>query len=293
MWFLIISNQNYISVIDLPLSVYEPRPDMTLGEPLPKMIKVRVEGAGLSFYLQKWSKKASLILDVGTITHNERLSLKSYFNEHPNQVLLHKEMRFMEIVYPDSIDIRIDRKISKSFHVQIVSDISLKPGYIRVGSPDVPEVTLTGPENYIASIRRIETEPFNKENADITFQALIPVKNPNPELVEITPASVGVQFEIEMIGERTIPNIPVRVRNQPSDLEIQLIPNLVSLRVTGGNDQIQSLTPSDFTVYFDYLTQWFPNRNYYPVKITPPAEVLDIIRIVPEQIEVVVVRKKE
>ena len=79
--------------------------------------------------------------------------------------------------------------------------------------------------------------------------------------------------------------------NKPSDLEIQFIPNTVSLRITGGNDQIQDLTRRDFYVYFDYLSQWFPNKNYYPVKITTPKEVLDVIQINPQQIEVVVIKK--
>ncbi|MCF7833031.1 MAG: hypothetical protein K9N05_05605 [Candidatus Marinimicrobia bacterium] len=291
LWFLIVSGQKYVGVVDLPLTVYEPRAEMTLGQVLPQSVKVRVEGPGRSLYLQKWSNNSSLILDVGTISHSQKISLKSYFEERPNQVRLQSEIHFLEIVYPDSIDILIDNKVDKVVPVEILTDISVRPGYILVNTPEVKKVTLSGPEEYLQNIVQVQSELLKKENVDMSFQSEIPVMNPNSALVSMNPNEIEVQFDIEMIGERTITNIPIQVKNQPVDLDIQFIPNTISLRVTGGNNQIQNLTRRDFNVYFDYLSQWFPNKNYYPVKFTSPKEVLDVIRIVPELIEVVVIRK--
>ena len=291
LWFLIVSGQKYVGVIDLPLTIYEPREDMTLGDVLPQTIKVRVEGPGRALYLQKWSKKSTLILDVGNITDEERISLKDYFQERPNQVRLQSEMTFLEVVFPDSIDIMIDTKVDKKVPVEIMTEVSVRPGFIRVGDPDPAFVTLTGPSSTLETINRVRSGILKKENVDASFVEVVPVINPNPELLDMDPGNIEVGVNVEMIGERTIANIPIQVKNQPEDLTIQFIPNTVSLRITGGNNQIQSLTARDFTIYFDYLTQWFPNKNYYTVKITPPSEVLDVIRVVPETIEVVVIRK--
>ena len=291
LWFLIVSSQTYVGVIDLPLTVYEPRANMTLGEELPQSIKIRVEGPGRSLYFQRWSKKSSLILDVGTITNSQKISLKSYFQERPNQVVLQSEMKFLEVVYPDSIDVMIDNKVEKVVPVMIQSDISVRPGFIQVNSPELSKVTLTGPQSLLLNYKQLQTEVIKKDNADMTFMSTIPIINPKPSLISISPENIDVEFLIEMIGERTISNIPIQVKNQPADLVIQFIPNTVSLRITGGNNQIQNLTRRDFYVYFDYLSQWFPNRNYYPVKIKSPKEVLDVININPQQVEVVVTRK--
>ena len=291
LWFLIVSSQTYVGVIDLPLTVYEPRADMTLGQVLPHTIKIRVEGPGRSLYFQRWSKKSSLILDVGNISDVEKISLKEYFQQRPNQVMLQSDMTFLEVVYPDSIDVFIDKKVDKTVPVKIQSKIAVRPGYILVDAPKLSKVTLSGPQTLLHHYDQLQTAVINEDNADITFISTIPIVNPNPELISISPEEIDVEFNIEMIGERTIANIPIQVKNQPSDLEIQFIPNTVSLRVTGGNNQIQNLTRRDFYVYFDYLSQWFPNKNYYPVKITSPDEVLDVIRINPQQVEVVVIRK--
>jgi YbbR domain-containing protein len=291
LWLLIVTGQQNISVIDIPMSIYEPRPDKILGEPLPKKIKVRVEGTVRSFYFHKWIESSSLILDVGTINDIQRLSLKSYFRERPNQVHIKSDMRFLEVVYPDSIEIFIDNKVSKEVPVRIISDIRVRPGYILVGEAKTSPVRIQGPEHYIKTIDHIVTRPIKREQADMTFTVNVPLVNPNPELVTLEPEFADIRFDIEMIGERTILNVPVTVKNQPGDLEIQFIPNTVSLRITGGNSQIQSLTNHDFNVHFDYLTQWLPNKNHYTVKINKPPEVLDIIRVVPDQVEVVVVRK--
>jgi YbbR domain-containing protein len=293
LWFLIVSGQTYIGVISLPLKIYEPREDMTLGQVLPQTVKVRVEGPGRSLYFHKWNEKSSLILDVGAITDNQKISLKDYFAERPNQVRLQSELNFLEIVFPDSIEIVIDRKTEKTVPVEIMSKISVRSGFILVGSQKLKNVTLTGPEHYLEKIDRVQSELFIKENADASFQAQIDVVNPNPELVTLSPTMIDVSFDIEMIGERTISNIPIKIKNKPEELEIQFIPNTVNLRVTGGNNQIQDLTPRDFYVYFDYLSQWFPNKNYYPVKVNAPEQVLDIIRITPQEVEVVVIRKNQ
>jgi len=291
LWFLIVSGQRYIGVVDMPLTVYEPREDVTLGETLPQTVKVRVEGSGRALYFQRWSKKSLLILDVGTINDNRRISLKSYFNERPNQVRLQPDMSFLEIVYPDSIDIFIDKKTEKTVPVHINADIKVRSGFIKVGDPDVQYVVLTGPENYLDKIDIIQSEKLSKDNVDMTFETEIGLINPNPDLILLSREAIKVSFQIEMIGERTIMNVPVQVKNRPEDLNIQFIPNSVSLRITGGNTQIQSLTASDFYVYFDYLSQWFPNKNFYPIKIMSPEEVLEVIKTNPDKIEVVVSRK--
>ena len=293
LWFLIVSGQSYIGVVDLPLSIYEPREDMTLGQVLPKTVKVRVEGTGRGLYFKGWVKKSSLILDVGTIEDTRRISLKNYFRERPNQVRMQSDMKFLEVVYPDSIDVLIDKKIQKIVPVQIMTDVSVRSGYIKVNEQATQEVVLVGPESYLKDVNKLQTELLKQENSDMTFQAEVPVINPDPELLTVEPTQLTVDVEIEMIGERSIGNVPINVKNKPDDLEIQFIPNSVVLRITGGNNQIQELGPEDFHVYFDYLSQWFPNKNFYTVKVSSPKQVLDVIRMVPEQVEVVVMKKSD
>jgi YbbR domain-containing protein len=293
LWLLIVTSQNYIGVVELPLNVYEPREEMTLGDVLPKTVKVRVEGPGRSLYFQRWSQKSFMILDVGTISGTDKISLKNYFEERPNQVTLPAEMHFLEVVYPDSIDIWIDNKIEKIVPVKIQSNIKVRAGFIQISEPETQKITLTGPQNYLEGIYEVRSEVFTKENVDISFQTDIPIINPNPDLVSMSKEKLDVVFDIEMIGERSIANIPITIKNKPEDLEIRFIPNTITLRVTGGNNQIQKLTHYDFGVYFDYLTQWFPNKNFYTVKISPPEEVLDVIKLIPEKVEVVVTRKNE
>ncbi len=292
-WLLIVAGQEYVTVREVSLKVYDPRSEVTLGKALPEHVNVRVEGPGHILYFQRWMKNASLVLDVGTIYQDQRISLKSYFEQRPNQVILHPEITFLEIVYPDSVDIVIENKVTREIPLEIASDISVRSGYIQVDESVQSHVTVTGPENHVNSLDHLRTETLKKENADMSFSAEISVINPDPELLNLDPGKVKVAFEIEMIGERSIHNIPVKVRNQPPDLELQLIPDAVSLRITGGNGRIQDLAPNDFLVHFDYLAQWFPNKHYYPVNIDPPEEVLDIISINPETIEVVVIKRND
>lgn len=287
-WLLIISGQNYINVVELPLQVYEPRPDKSLGKVLPKKVSVRVEGPGRAIFLQNWFKKAGLILDVGTINNLERISLKDYFKNRPNQVLLNEELTFLEVVFPDSIDVLVEDKISKKLPVKVNADISIKSGYIQVGKELVQEVTVEGPEGLVNKIKSISTRPLLVEDADASLTLRAELINPNPDLLQLNPAAVNVNINIEMIGERMISGVPIAIRNRPQELQIRTIPETVSLQITGGNTQIQSLNAEDFTVYFDYLTQWLPNKHYYTPRVITPETVLDLLSISPERVEVVV-----
>lgn len=293
LWFLIVSSQTYVGVIDVPLKAYEPREDKTLAETLPPTVKVRVEGSGRSLYFQRFSKKSELILDIGAISSSEKISLKDYFSERSNQVRLQGEMHFLELIYPDSINVKIDNKISKEVDVVLHADISLKPGFVLLDNKSEYKLTISGPEGMLANIDKLETEKYSRENIDVAFSQNIKVLNPSPDLITFVDEKIEVFFPVEMIGEITIPNISIVIKNKPDNLDIQFIPNTVSLRVTGGNTQIQSLKPEDFKVYFDYLSQWFPNKNYYPVKVIKPENILDVIAITPNQVEVVVLKKQE
>ncbi|MFA6618003.1 MAG: hypothetical protein WCT23_02925 [Candidatus Neomarinimicrobiota bacterium] len=293
LWLLIVSSNTYVGVIDVPLTAYEPREDKTLAQALPSTVKIRVEGSGRSLYFQRFTKKSELILDIGAISSSEKISLKDYFSERSNQVRLQGDMRFLELIYPDSINIRIDNKISKEVDVLVRSDISLKPGFVLLDDEIEYKISISGPEGMLENINKLETERYLRENVDIAFSENIEIVNPDPQLVRLFEEKIEVFFPVEMIGEIIIPNIAIDIKNKPDDLDIQFIPNTVSLRVTGGNTQIQSLRPEDFKVYFDYLSQWFPNKNYYPVKVLKPENVLDVISVDPEQVEVVVLKKQE
>lgn len=293
LWYLIVSSQTYVSVVNVPLDIYEPREEMTIAEALPKTIKVRVEGSARTLYFDKWTEKSLLILDVGAIENSQTISLKEYFKEKPNQVRLQGDLQFLEVVYPDSIDIKIDTKIFKTVPVNVQYDISARSGFILIDDEAKYEVSITGPKSTLDNIQSLHTILFKKDNVDISFTEDIAIQNPNPDLILMEPEKLKVNVGVEMIGEINVSNIPISIKNKPDDLDIQFIPNTVSLRVTGGNTQIQSLTKYDFTVYFDYLTQWFPNKNYYPLKIISPDKVLDVIRVNPEQVEVVVMKKTE
>lgn len=292
-WFLVVSGQKYVSVVDLPLKVYEPRLDKTLGQPLPEKVRVRIEGPGRSIYFLRFQKKASLVLDVGTVSNGERISLKSYFETRPNQVILGKEMQFLEVVYPDSIDIVIEDRVSRNIPVRVISDISVRPGYVQTSKPQAAPVNVEGPLTVLEKISHISTQPLKRENADISFDAQIPLVNPLPELLKISPEAVNVHIEIEVIGERLISGIPVQIRNQPPELQIKAIPATVSLYITGGNSRIQKLNAADFTVYFDYLTQWLPDKHYYTPRVIEAPDVLDVKAINPERVEIIVSRKNQ
>ena len=118
LWLFIVTGRNYVIETDIPLRIYEPRTDHMLAEKVPDKISVRVGGSGRGVLLMNLFNKGSLILDIGNITKDQRISLKNYFEQRPNQVVLADNITFHEIIFPDSIDIIVDRKIEREVPIR-------------------------------------------------------------------------------------------------------------------------------------------------------------------------------
>jgi len=75
---------------------------------------------------------------------------------------------------------------------------------------------------------------------------------PDSLQIELSLTRVNVIADIQKIIERTIPEIPVQVRNAPANLIVTPLPSTLSLTVEGGEQLLFSLKRDDITAFIDY-----------------------------------------
>ncbi len=293
-WLMIVSQKDYTIIMDTPIEVYEPRPDKILKNDIPATAQVMFRGNGRHLMISKYFDHPKLILDVSTISRRYKFNLNEYFSKYPNRVVYpQNSMTYLEVVYPESINVLIDEKITRDIPVHINASVQTKTGYIitHQAEADPSKISITGPRSLIRGLKLIESKDLQLSGVSQSFSQDIALINPEPSFLTMNPENVNFSMKIESLGERQLSNLPVKIVNAPPDLDIKVIPADVSLTIVGGNDVIQNVKPEDIGIQFDYASQWIPNTHYYIPVVEIPTSVIEWKNLIPKTIEVAIVRK--
>jgi YbbR domain-containing protein len=233
---------------------------------------------------------------VGRIRRYYNFPLNEYFKGNPDRVIIPRgyNIEFVEVLFPDTVRVRIDDKIEKKLPVEPDIDLEPESGFVLFGPASVfpDSILFTGPKTVLQKMGKVPTEKLVRSGLSRPLEEEISLKLPETRLISVSHRSVKIYQDVQRIGEKQINGIPVTVVNVPSHLSIVIYPDTVSLTVEGGNDYIQTLKPSDITVLFDYWNQWIPKQRFFPLQIQIPQGVTGWKNLNPPRVEVVVVREK-
>ncbi|MEA1986369.1 MAG: CdaR family protein [Candidatus Marinimicrobia bacterium] len=295
LWIFIATGSKYTILQEIPIEVYNPLSDKILKKNIPTTASVRLNATGRSLIIAKYFKKGKLIVDINEIDTSGRILLNEYFRKYPHLVSLPKKnIKLIKIVYPNSIDIHLDKKYEKKIPLKLNSNIKLKPGYIFIKDIFLltDSLTVFGAKSIIENIEVIETEELILKNVNNDIDETIELVNPKPKLLKFNKNMVTVKGNVDIIGEKTISGIEIIGKNIPEIFKVKFIPKTISIKVIGGNSQIQNLKLEEFKATFDYSSQWIPNKISYKPIITVPKNVIEYKELIPNKIEVVFEKKE-
>lgn len=300
LWLFVISEHQYIHVIEIPIQIRNIKEGKTLRGEAPLTARVRFQGTGralLKSLLLKSVSDFKLVLDLERISTEYDFHLNDYYDRYSHNVVIPKgfELEFVEVVDPPSIHIDLTDYMIKP--VQVVPNIvvELAPGFVQVGSLSVDPgtVELKGPKEIIREVDTVETEFAEFLSLEGSVDVSLPVNLDFARVVEASPAAIRIQVNVQEIGERIISGVPVDIRNKPGGIRVFANPSTVSLVLTGGVDYIAGLEPSEIEVVLDFRAQWKKDQLYYPPAVTVPTDVIKWRDLSPNTIELNVTRITE
>ena len=141
LWLFVISENEYLYVIEMPIEARNLPARHALTEEVPKNAKVRLRGAGRSLFktiiLKNFISDFKLVLDLERISEEYDFILNDYFERYPQKIVIPSsfEVDYVEVVYPNAIHISLDEYKEKT--VNVIPNIYLDPapGYTLVGKP--------------------------------------------------------------------------------------------------------------------------------------------------------------
>jgi hypothetical protein len=271
LWFHAITEKDYEVRRRAPIEIAAVPEELVLAKPIPTEAIVRLKGKGKQLIAPYFS---SIRLSIDANWAQEGLTQITLAPEHVH--IPHGIGALMvEIITPQKLDLEFDVLVSKSVPVQ--SGITIEPseGFVKVGSiilqPD--SVLVQGPAQHVTSIDFVTTDSVNYSGAKGSISDVVGLVNPNGFNVTCLPRQVEAAINIQQLVQRTVEQIPVTLTNIPSGITAYLEPGVISLTISGGEDYLTSLTPSDFSVSADYRRALTSAENRISARINLPPQV--------------------
>ncbi|MCK4577612.1 MAG: YbbR-like domain-containing protein [Candidatus Marinimicrobia bacterium] len=301
LWFVSISNSHFEADVSLPIEIRNIRVGKALGEEAPRTAVLRFRGNGrtlVKLFLLLPFTGPKLVLDLERVQRRHVFYLDEYIKDSPQRISIpivgmQENLDFVEVVSPDSVAILLGDYVEQTVPVQAQVTILPAAGYTQVGdlliSPE--SVTVKGVVeevnkiNYIRSMRRT----YSDVNAPLDIS--VGLLHPDPgKVLDVSPVNVTVQADIQMVGERRLMEVPVKMLNVPADLVVYVSPSTVSLTVIGGVDFLADQDNELVNISIDFATQWSPTNHFVEPQIVMDENIIEFRDLVPKQLELITTR---
>lgn len=296
LWVFVVSENEYTLILDIPIEARNLNVQKAHKKEVPPTASVRLRGTGRdlfkSFLLKNFAG-FKLVLDLEGISQEYEFILNEYFEKYPQKVVLplNYNLSFVEVIYPNRINISLDEYSVKK--VPVVSNLHINPapGFILVNQPMIlpSEIEIAGPKKELALINHVETIYDTINGLTSLFKGYTEIQSLG-RLIEYSLNSIEITLDIQDISERIIADIPVRVINVPDKFRVFPSPQTVSLTIVGGVKRISSLIPEDINVIIDF-DNWNHQKQFYEPQVIIPNDILDWRDISPKNLEIGVARE--
>ena len=296
LWVFVVSENEYTLILDLPIEARNLNVQKAHKKEVPPTASVRLRGTGRdlfkSFLLKNFAG-FKLVLDLEGISQEYEFILNEYFEKYPQKVVLplNYNLSFVEVIYPNRINISLDEYSVKK--VPVISNLHINPapGFILVNQPIIlpSEIEIAGPKKELALINHVETIYDTINGLTSLYKGYTEIQSLG-RLIEYSLNSIEITLDIQDISERIIADIPVRVINVPDKFRVFPSPQTVSLTIVGGVKRIASLIPEDINVFIDF-DNWNHQKQFYEPQVIIPNDILDWRDISPKNLEIGVARE--
>jgi len=280
-WFHMATDKAYEISYQIPLTVEHLPPGLTLVEPPPAKVKIKIRAKGknlIGLYFKKLRISANL---EGAKQGNMEYKLS------PKDVKISSgELQgSVEILSPQKLNLRVDRFLSKK--VKVISQVEAKPapGFLQIGEISLTpsHVVISGPSREMRRITSVTTERLELLEVKTPISQVIKLIPPLSN-VEVLPPSVSIFADIQREITRQITGISVELTHSPSDKRLE--PDLVDLTLIGGEKIIEGLRKEDIRATVDYRQIWIKGKENLTARILLPPEV-KLIEAWPEKFKIV------
>jgi len=256
----------------IPITLENLADTLVVTNEIPRVVEIEVTTSHL---IRMWTgfTRFALVLDVSEAAPgHQRVSLTSRQIQLPDYIGYHN----VAVRDPRSIDLRLERLVTKRVKVTLATagaipeDLVLLDGALAI-SPSW--ITVTGPASVVQNINSVTTESLDlariKESVDRDLAVKI-----EGDRFRCEPDRVTVTVRVDERGDRVLANVPPTVLLDSDDFTATVIPNTVTLTLSGPRAVLDTLTYGDVSVLLNLGGLGEARYRMAPEVILPPGLVL-------------------
>lgn len=248
LWVSITLSNEYYITYNFPLTLVDFPEGYSSGVEIPKEISVKLKAKGWKLFSMNIGSRSNFNVSVGDGKGYKTLNLSSYMVENS---WLSSDVEVLSII-PKSININLEKTITKKLEIVPQLKLDFKPGYgLATGIKLVTDtVEVTGPRSVMNTLNSIPTQ-------DIQLSSLDNFTQVEANLIEIEGVSYSIgrtiiNLDVQKIVEKSFNDLDVEALNVPSNRELVLLPNKITISVRGGIDVLGKLGKFQFKATVNY-----------------------------------------
>jgi len=255
----------------------------TIGSHVPESVSFKLKGEGWKLAALKLGRETDYVVSAGKEPGKRLVNLYNYLTD--NQ-WLSSDVEVIDIS-PDTLSFNVEKIAST--HAEIIPDLNLnfKPGFgLATEMVIKPESTIVfGPSSKVRNLRAIPTEKLSLNNLDDKVEEKVPLINiPG---MNYSNSNVNIILNVQKIVDKNFDNLPVEIIDVPSDRNVVLLPNNISVGLRGGVDVLAKLDNSQLKAYINYRDIVLDTLGSITPKIDLPDNT-SLVYIKPERLRYII-----
>ena len=294
LWFLNALNKEYSAEISYPVKYVNFPSGKYPVVSLPPQIHLEVKAKGFALLGHRIRTSfLPITFNVGTYaSHFEEKNGMLDFTLNTNEIKdkissqLSTEIK-LQSVFPEKIEFKFARSVSKKVAIQPSVEYTLKRQYILnriIATPD--SILIQGPAPVIDTIYSVPTETVTLKNiSKNTTRSTELQAIPGCQFEDI---NVKVEMQVEQFTEarKTIPITPLHV---PESLILRLFPDHVQISDEIGLSQYDKITADDFEFAVEYPRN--SQTTYLEVQVKKAPSNVKNLTFSPQKVEYILEKK--
>jgi YbbR domain-containing protein len=269
-WIHVKTELSYDQIFNVTVVPTNINPEYIITNKYTPEVPIRFQGKGKNLIALR-NTDLELLVDLSQTsksTYIATLNLKNIRISPPIVNILP-----IEFTENDTIIFSLSPLRYKKVVIEHQIDIKPQAGFMQVGAIQLSpsEITVSGPENLIRSIQSVKTDPLALEDLTHDVVSVISLENQFSGTVVFSSQQVEYSVDIQQIYVKEFSYIPVQVINVPATFRVSSVPSNLSLKITGGIDNLSNLKKEDISAYIDFRRYDRDSKPELPAMIKIPA----------------------
>ncbi len=268
-WFNASGQEQVVRSRNAPL-VFEGLPDsLGIATPFPGTAEVRVMASRRQL-VRVGFRRVSVVADLsGFGPGRHRIT----FGADAVRGLGGLEQGSVRVVTPDFIELEIEPLAIRRVQVSLATKGELPRNMLLMEDGVTIEpawVTLRGPVSLLERVQHVSTRPLDLSKLHGVLQRDIAL-DIDRQMFSCEPARVNLTVRVSPRGERVLANVPPTVLLDSDAMDVEIIPNAVSLTLEGPSAVLDTLSSGDVSVLLSLGGRPPATYRMAPDIILPPG----------------------